>query len=105
MISGHPLDALAAIVLANVARGHLRVVFEEDQILALYRLAHESPLERQCVHRKKVVAHNPRLVDVSRGGNQIGGKDSRTATGLQHHDLMMHRVATGAYDADARHDD
>src|SRR5262245_49776150 len=56
----HLLDEpLPLRVLADVAGGYARVVLKENQVFAIDRLANESPLEGQRLHREQVVAHHP----------------------------------------------
>ncbi len=72
-----PLDPLPAVHFADVAGSDVGIVLEEYQILAVDRLAHERAFERQRIHRIEVVAHDPRLVDVRRRRDQVGGEDRR----------------------------
>src|SRR5207253_6954107 len=95
---------LLPVRFPDIACRDLRVVLEKYQILAFDRLAHEVPLERQRLHRVEVVSHDPRFIDVRRGGHEVRREDGGVSARLQVHDLMETRVAARAADADAWHD-
>src|SRR4029453_18835635 len=103
-LHAYRLYVLAAVLLADVAGDDRGIVFEENQILALDRLTEKGAFERQCVHWIQVVSHDPRLVDVCRGRNEIGGEDGGAGTRLNHDDLVMHGVAACPDDAYAGDD-
>src|SRR5207237_8831689 len=95
---------LLPVRFADIACRDLRVVLEKYQILAFDRLAHEVPLERQRLHRVEVVSHDPRFIDMRRGGHEVRREDGGVSARLQVHDLMETRGAARAADADAWHD-
>ena len=67
------LDIINAVAvrLTDVAGGHVRIVLEHDQVLAVDRLTDEPFLEHHGVHGKEVVAHHPRVLQVRRGRNEV----------------------------------
>ena len=89
-------------VLADVAGRHLRVVLENDQVLAVDGLADEALLERQRLHREQVVAHHPRVLDVGRRGDEVGHEHHGLPPRLHVDDLVLAGVAAGALDPHAR---
>ena len=76
------LDAQLAILLPDTPGRDLGVVLEQNQIVALHRLAQERALEGQRIHRVKVVAHDVRQRQVRRRRQQVGGEDRRLPAGL-----------------------
>src|SRR3954465_4549475 len=68
----HLLHPPLPLALANVAGGDVRIVLEEDQVLAIDRVADQPLLEGQRVQRKKVVAGHPWVLQVRGGRDDVG---------------------------------
>src|SRR5215218_4916513 len=96
------LDVPAALSFADVASADDRIVLEEDQILVIDRLTYERPLEREGIHRIEVVAHDPGVVDMRRGRDQICREYSGAPVRFDDHDLVVYRMAAGTHHANAR---
>ena len=88
--------------LADDAGRDRRIVLEEDNVLAVDRLAHEALLVQERVHRIEVVAHHPGRVHVRGGRHEVGHVDRRPTAGLEPDELVVHGVAAGAPHAEAR---
>src|SRR5688572_4814558 len=93
------LDVALVVLFPNVPRGDDRIMLEEDQVLAVDGVPDEALLDGQRLHREEVVPHDPCVLNVSRGRDQIGGEYRRPAAGLQEHDLMLAGMAAGPHDA------
>src|SRR5687767_13310294 len=57
--SGYFLYEPLPILLADIAGGDVRIVLEQDEILALNSLSQESSLEVERVEREQIVPHHP----------------------------------------------